>query len=121
MHEGRRSAVRAAEGRDASTGDEKLPLLHSLRHDDLGRPSPAAALRPHSPFKRGRPMSRRPILFALTLVALAATGTACADTTAPQPAAASMRRIEPLDQVAKDVVDPDVCRGGYLTGMGRAC
>jgi hypothetical protein len=61
-------------------------------------------------------MSRRPVLFALSLVALAAT--ACADTTAPTPSA---RQLQPSGQAAKDVVETGTCRGGYTTGIGKTC
>jgi hypothetical protein len=61
-------------------------------------------------------MSRRPVLFALSLVALATT--ACADATAPTPSA---RLIQPSGQAANDVVDPETCGGGYLTSTGRSC
>jgi len=64
-------------------------------------------------------MSRRPVLLALSLVTLAAT--ACADTTAPQSSAPTVRQIQPSGQAAKDVVDPDACRGGYVTSGGRTC
>jgi hypothetical protein len=64
-------------------------------------------------------MSRRPVLFALSLLALAAT--ACADATAPQPSAPSVRQLQPSGQAAKNEVDADACRGGYLTGTGRSC
>jgi hypothetical protein len=61
-------------------------------------------------------MSRRPVLFALSFVALAAT--ACADTTAPQPTA---RQIQPSGQAAQDVTDSDTCRSGQMTSTGRTC
>ena len=64
-------------------------------------------------------MSRRPVLLALSLVALAAT--ACADATAPQPSAPSARQIQPSGEAARDVVDPDTCKGGYVTSTGKSC
>ena len=63
-------------------------------------------------------MSRRPFaLLALSLVALAAT--ACSDATAPTSNAPAVRQIQPAGQAAQDV-NPD-CKGGYITGTGRAC
>jgi len=64
-------------------------------------------------------MSRFPVLLALSLVALAATG--CADATAPQSSAPSAVQIQPSGEAAKDVVGSDACRGGYTTGIGRTC
>ena len=64
-------------------------------------------------------MSRRPVLFALSLVALAVT--ACSDATAPTSSVTSAPRLQPSGQTAKDVVDGDTCRGGYLTGVGKTC
>jgi ABC-type oligopeptide transport system substrate-binding subunit len=65
-------------------------------------------------------MSRRPFaLFALSFSVLAIS--ACSDTTAPTPAAANVRQIQPSGQASFDVTDPGECRGGYLTGSGRAC
>jgi ABC-type oligopeptide transport system substrate-binding subunit len=65
-------------------------------------------------------MSRRP--FALLVVSLAAlTLSACADATAPTPAASGTRQIQASGQANHDVTDPDVCRGGYMTSTGKAC
>jgi hypothetical protein len=65
-------------------------------------------------------MSRRPFaLFALSFSVLAIS--ACSDTTAPTPAAANVRQIQPSGQASFDATVPEDCRGGYSTSAGRAC